>query len=434
MSAGSVGSAGSTIGPGPHPEPAAAPPAAASTAAPLRSERFSADPELAEVALGVRTLGVGARGDAAKRVQLALLELGYDPGRADGVFGQRSASALAQFQRASGLPASGILDAATLASLDARVVAADHPLASATDPARLDSRRFAADPAFAPIAAGASTLARGARGPSVEKLQWTLVSLGYDLPHGADASFGGETEAALRAFQRASQLPETGRLDKTTLLALDDAASAKVAELRALSPAPEEKALRYRVVVDLERCRVYVLERGTDRPVASYLTSPGRPEYPTRGDHFTLQGTQVMGWWRPPSGSAWAAGLAPAPPGIENPMGICKLSFGAYAQYFHGIPKSEERELGRPASHGCCRMSGANILEFHERYAGAGTDVVLIRDRARSDALARKFAEAGVGDRPITAGREYTAPYLYGEMGFNEVLEPSGRVKVGGRG
>lgn len=115
-------------------------------------------------------------------------------------------------------------------------------------------------------------------------------------------------------------------------------------------------------------------------------------------------------------------------------MGICKLGFGAYAQYFHGIPKHEERDLGRAASHGCLRMSGANVLEFHERYAGPGTKVTLVRDQAESDRLAAKVAATRIADRPITAGREYTAAYLYGEMGFNEKLGRDGRVTVGGRG
>ena len=79
-------------------------------------------------------------------------------------------------------------------------------------------------------------------------------------------------------------------------------------------------------------------------------------------------------------------------------------------------------------------MSGANVLEFHERYAGPGTKVTLVRDRAESERLAARFAAAGVADRPISAGREYTAAYLYGEMGFNERLGRDGRIAVGGRG
>jgi peptidoglycan hydrolase-like protein with peptidoglycan-binding domain len=413
-----------------------APSPAAALSSALTSERFQADATLQGVASGAATLGIGAKGDAAKRVQLALSELGYDLGRAgaDGVYGRGTASVVAQFQRATGLAPSGTVDAATLLALDARVRALDHPAPPKTDPTKLDSPRFKSDPDFQAIAAGRKTLARGDKGPAVEKLQWSLLSLGLEIGSSrADGKFGPTSEKSVKTFQREQGLPETGKVDAATLQKLDEAVAKKVADLKALSPAPEEKALRYHVVADLVKNRVYVLERGSEKPVASYLTSPGRAEFPTRGDHFVLQSTTVMGWWRPPT-SDWAKDEPAAPPGVENPMGVCKLSFGAYAQYFHGIPESEEKDLGKAASHGCCRMSGANILEFHELYAGPGTDVVLTRDAAQSAALEAKFRAAGVADRPVLAGREYMGAYLSGEMGANEQLEKSGRVKVGGRG
>jgi peptidoglycan hydrolase-like protein with peptidoglycan-binding domain len=326
------------------------------------------------------------------------------------------------------------VDAATLAKLDEKVLAVDHPKAKATDAARLDCARFQGDADYAAIAAGTKTLAQGARGPAVEKLQWSMLTLGLAVGGDrADGQFGPGTAGGVRALQKQAGLPETGKVDAATLHKLDEALAKRISELNALATAPEEKPVRYRVVTDLVKNRVYVLERGTDRPVASYLTSPGTAEFPTRGEKFTLQGTTVMGFWRPPS-SDWASGLEPVPPGLDNPMGVCKLSFGRYAQYFHGIPKAAESALGRPASHGCLRMSGMNVLEFHERYAGPGTDVTLTRDRAQSEALARKFADAGVADRPILAGREYLGGYLYGEQGRNEKLEANGSITVGGRG
>jgi len=404
-------------------------------ATPLASERFKDDATFQAIARGEKTLDLGAKGAAVKRLQLALVEIGHEVGTAgaDASFGRGTQNGLSAFQRAAGLTASGKLDAATLAALDAKVAKVDHPAVTPLT-AGLDAKRFAADPAYAPIAAGTATLKAGAKGAAVEKLQWTLIGLGYDMPRfGADKSFGGETTTALKAFQKDKGLPQTGTLDKATLLSLDDAVKTKIDALQALSPAPEEKAMRFRVVADLVKCRAYVLETGSDKPVASYLISPGTAEFPTRGTKFTMQGTKVLAPWTPPS-SAWAAGLSQVPAGLENPMGIAKISFGAYAEYFHGIPKSAEKDLGKPASHGCVRLSGGNILEFHEKYVGAGSDVKLNRDAAESARLAAAFEAAGVKDRPIQAGHEYTAAYLYGEMGFNEVLGKDGRVTVGGRG
>lgn len=45
--------------------------------------------------------------DRKRRVQIALQEAGYDPGRPDGIWGQRSANAMIRFQRDLGLPVTG---------------------------------------------------------------------------------------------------------------------------------------------------------------------------------------------------------------------------------------------------------------------------------------------------------------------------------------
>ena len=398
----------------------------------LTSERFSADAVLNAVADGTQTLEVGARGIAIKRVQLALSDLGFRIALADGVYGPLTAAAVKTVQTGAGLFPSGSVNATTLAVLDGRIRRLDHPAAPAAEPGRLDCLRFVGDPVYRAIAEGTRTLARGERGEAVAKLQWTLAGLGFEVGI-ADGVLGAQTEAAVRAFQRSAAAPESGVLDGPTLLSLDDQVAARLAELLSQSPAPEEKPLRYRLVCDLVRYRIVVVARDGDQPVAQYLTSPGQDQFPTHGDHFVLQQTIVLGWWQPPA-AAWAKNLHPVPPGADNPMGLCKLAFGQYGQYIHGIPRAEEADLGRPASHGCLRMSGANILALHQRYAGPGTDVRLLRDPAASQSLAASVTAAQVADQPLSAGREYTAAYLYGEIGFNERLSASGAIKTGGRG
>jgi N-acetylmuramoyl-L-alanine amidase len=56
-------------------------------------------------------------GDDVRDLQERLLELGYDLGRADGIFGRRTAGALASFQREVGLHADGICGPQTMAAL-----------------------------------------------------------------------------------------------------------------------------------------------------------------------------------------------------------------------------------------------------------------------------------------------------------------------------
>jgi len=49
--------------------------------------------------------------------------------------------------------------------------------------------------------------------------QRQLKALGYN-PGATDGNFGPQTEAALREYQRAYRLPQTGRLDEVTLRSL----------------------------------------------------------------------------------------------------------------------------------------------------------------------------------------------------------------------
>ncbi len=54
-------------------------------------------------------------------------------------------------------------------------------------------------------------LKKGAKGESVKAMQYLLVGCGYDMEgYGADASFGGATERALKTYQSASGLEPDG--------------------------------------------------------------------------------------------------------------------------------------------------------------------------------------------------------------------------------
>ena len=61
----------------------------------------------------------GSRGEAVRTLQTMLQELGYDPGKIDGIYGGRTADAVLAFQRDHGLPADGAAGAETLSALRA---------------------------------------------------------------------------------------------------------------------------------------------------------------------------------------------------------------------------------------------------------------------------------------------------------------------------
>jgi peptidoglycan hydrolase-like protein with peptidoglycan-binding domain len=154
--------------------PAPRPPAAAAPAAPAAG-----------------SYAAGATGAHVVALQRALIARGYAiPSGATGKFGGQTRAAVAAFQRAqgwSGALADGVPGRGTLA----RLGLAGGPAAAVPAPA----------PAPAPAATG--TYAVGVTGAHVVALQRALIARGYAIPAGATGKFGGQTMAAVAAFQRA---------------------------------------------------------------------------------------------------------------------------------------------------------------------------------------------------------------------------------------
>ena len=119
-------------------------------------------------------------------VQRQLKGLGFNPGAVDGNLGAQTVAALRAYQQAYRLPVTGRLDETTLRSiLPERFEATGVPL-------DLSNREV------------------------LQQAQRQLKAMGFD-PGSTDGTFGPQTEAALRAYQQAYRLPQTGRLDDVTL-------------------------------------------------------------------------------------------------------------------------------------------------------------------------------------------------------------------------
>jgi peptidoglycan hydrolase-like protein with peptidoglycan-binding domain len=160
-------------------------------------------------AVSVVGLTAGARGDAVRVLQQALINNGIAvAGGADGIFGAATAAAVSSFQQAKGLAVTGAVDDATAAALGL-VPAAPSPLLG---------------------------LRIGSRGDAVRQLQQTLVQAGFDLFGGVDGVFGVATANALSQFQYARGLNANARVDESTLAALGTPAAAPAAP--AAPPAP----------------------------------------------------------------------------------------------------------------------------------------------------------------------------------------------------
>jgi peptidoglycan hydrolase-like protein with peptidoglycan-binding domain len=155
--------------------------------------------------------------------QRQLKALGFNPGAVDGNFGSQTEAALRAYQQAYRLPETGKLDEATVRSLR---------------PERGEASHKPFD-AYLPIDSSNRELIRDA--------QRQLKALGFN-PGAVDGNFGSQTEAALRAYQQAYRLPETGKLDEATVRSLRP-------EQKATSPAPinfSDRRLISRVQIQLK--------------------------------------------------------------------------------------------------------------------------------------------------------------------------------------
>jgi peptidoglycan hydrolase-like protein with peptidoglycan-binding domain len=123
------------------------------------------------------------------QAQRQLKALGFNPGDVDGNFGAQTEAALRAYQHAYRLPETGRLDDVTMRSL--------LPERAQSSPAPVDSSQR----------------------ELMRRAQVQLRALGFD-PGGVDGDFGPQTEAALRAYQHAHRLPQTGRLDDVTVRSL----------------------------------------------------------------------------------------------------------------------------------------------------------------------------------------------------------------------
>lgn len=132
-----------------------------------------------------------------RAIQQALARAGFAAGAADGVWGERTRSAIGNLQRAYGMPASGELDAHTLVALGLLPGRAERPPARADGPALTAA---SLDPA------------------AIRMIQQALRARGIDVA--VDGQWGERTVEGLRAFQRSQAMDPLGEPDVHTLVAL----------------------------------------------------------------------------------------------------------------------------------------------------------------------------------------------------------------------
>lgn len=113
------------------------------------------------------------------------------------------------------------------------------------------------------------------------------------------------------------------------------------------------------VVVNIPSGRLQLVSG--DSVVKTYPVSVGSARYPTPVGDYLLATVIWNPWWNPPPESEWARNRKRTPPGPGNPMGRVKLHMDELI-YIHGT--TSEGRLGAPASHGCIRMSNADVVDL----------------------------------------------------------------------
>lgn len=195
---------------------------------------------------GVAEAVQAAAVDLVRGVQQELVRLGYYQGEPDGLTGPRTAAAIVAYQKAAGLPASGEASDALLAALrkaspPSATVAAPAPPKAVKAPAVVPPARPTALPAMqasdpvaeairkaekltppAPIPAVATPgSARTSDAKLVTDIQRGLSKFAYSNV-AVDGVAGASTREAIRNFEKAYRLPETGEPNERVLKKLKD--------------------------------------------------------------------------------------------------------------------------------------------------------------------------------------------------------------------
>jgi hypothetical protein len=121
--------------------------------------------------------------------------------------------------------------------------------------------------------------------------------------------------------------------------------------------------------------RLYVYEDG--KITHKYTVATGQSAYPTPQGEYEVINKRYMPTWVNPAPDGWGSDMpATIPPGPGNPLGVRALDWSASGIRFHST--SDLGSLGHNASHGCVRMSAADVIELYDM-VDIGTPIVSIQ-------------------------------------------------------
>jgi len=166
----------------------------------------------------IKDLKPGSRGADVLALQAKLKVLGYLSKSLKPVdnYGPATAAAVKKFQKANKLPMNGVFNGKTAALMNAS--------GNDTAPAAPTSASVSLSPALSPLPTPSvfKDLRPGSRGASVIALQEKLKALGFLSPLVKSVdNYGSATAAAVKKFQNANKISQTGSIGPLTLTALE---------------------------------------------------------------------------------------------------------------------------------------------------------------------------------------------------------------------
>ncbi len=183
-------------------------------------------------ALQASTLSIGSRGEDVRKMQQALIDLGYLKGKADGIFGRQTFQAVCNFQTASRLTADGLAGKKTLAALysasSGSSGSSSQQQGSSSGSSGSSSQQQGSSSGSSSSSSGSlfggnyATLRLNDRNDRVKVMQQALIRLNF-LSGKADGIFGNQTLNAVLSFQQKNSLTADGLAGKKTLAALEAA-------------------------------------------------------------------------------------------------------------------------------------------------------------------------------------------------------------------
>ena len=127
------------------------------------------------------------------------------------------------------------------------------------------------------------------------------------------------------------------------------------------------------IVIDRSVNRLYLYETG--KLWRTFGVATGQAIYPTPRGEWHIVVKYRNPWWYPPTGSSWARGLQPVPPGPSNPLGTRWMGLDASGVGIHGT--NNPSSIGYSASHGCVRMQVPDA-EWLFDHVDIGTTVFVV--------------------------------------------------------